>query len=71
MLSSDHKTIPRDSISKENEKPSRRNEEKINLFSQTTASDMKPDFIDKFVNKKRGQMSSATTVSTIAQSQLT
>ncbi len=43
----------------------------MNLFSQTAASEMKPDFMDKFVNRKRGQMSSATSVSTVAQSQST
>ena len=32
---------------------------------------MKPDFGEKFESKKRGQMSSATTVCTVSQSQLT
>jgi len=68
MLNSDHKPIARDaSSSKENEKPVQRTEEKISLFPQSQlSSNMEPEnFLEV---RKRGKMSSATTVSTMAQS---
>ena len=72
MLNSDHKPIARAPSTKENEKPTRRTDEKTCLFAASqTSSDLKPDFMDKFESRKRGQMSSATSVSTVAQSQST
>lgn len=69
MNFSDNKPIARAPSAKDNEKPTRRTEEKISLFGQSKAvEDLKPDF---FETRKRGQMSSATTVSTVAQSQST
>lgn len=72
MLNSEHKPIaraPLASSNKENEKqPSKRTEERINLFSQTSnCSAQKSEFMDKFETKKQKQMSSATTMSTVAQ----
>lgn len=69
MLNSDHKPIARAApIEKENEKPSKAADEKINLFSQQTASTSasKPDYmqIGKYDTRKRGPMSSATSAST-------
>ena len=51
----------------------RKTEEKINIFSQGSNSEANPDFLQKLESrlKKRGPMSSATTTSTVAQSQMT
>ena len=66
---SDNKPIARAPSAKENEKPTRRTEEKITLFGQSqVVADLKPNFMEKFETRKKGQMSSATTVSTVAQS---
>ena len=67
MLNSDHKPIARESAAKENVQPTESTEEKINIFAQSQqTSSMKPDFMEKFESKKKGQMSSATTVCTVS-----
>jgi len=69
-LNSEHKAVARAPSHKENEKPARKTEEKINIFSQDSTA-TKPDYLQKIESRKRGPMSSATTTSTVAQSQST
>ena len=64
MLNSDHKPIARAPNEKENEKPSKATDEKINLFSESSATASKPDYMTKIDTRKRGPMSSATSAST-------
>ena len=68
MLNSDNKPIARAPANKENDKPTKRTDDKVSIFSQAPASATKKDLLEKFDNSKRGPMSSATTVSTVAQS---
>jgi len=71
MLNSDHKPIARAPENKDSEKPISRTEDKINIFSQPSVTKSKNDLLEKFDNRKRGSMSSATSASTVAQSQIT
>lgn len=67
MLNSDHKPIAREATFAADQDKSA--EETSKLFQQSQQNSvLKPDFLEK---QKRVKMSSATTVSTIAQSQLT
>ena len=67
MLNSEHKPIARAPTDKENEKPSK----KINIFSQPSGSALKPDLEKLETRGKRESTSSATSASTVAQSQQT
>lgn len=68
MLNSDHKPIVRGPDAKENERPSRRADQNLNLFSQPTACAPKHELLEKYT---QDTTSSATTISTVAQSQVT
>ena len=72
MLNSEHKAVERAAdANKENQKPGKKSDEPMTIFSQPSQSASKNDFLSKFDLRKRGPMSSVTTAYSMALTQQT